>query len=51
MKSLLLDTSTKEIGLGIFENRSCLYEGYNESEKHYNAVVMVMIDKALKKLK
>jgi tRNA threonylcarbamoyladenosine biosynthesis protein TsaB len=51
MKSLLLDTSTKEIGLGIFEKRSCLYESYIESEKHYNAVVMGMIDKALKKIK
>jgi len=51
MKSLLLDTSTKEIGIGVFENRSCLYESYIEGEKRYNAVIMGMIDNALKKLK
>ncbi|MBN2754192.1 MAG: tRNA (adenosine(37)-N6)-threonylcarbamoyltransferase complex dimerization subunit type 1 TsaB [Candidatus Goldbacteria bacterium] len=51
MKSLLLDTSTKEIGIGVFENRSCLYESYIESEKHYNAVIMGMIEKALKKVR
>lgn len=51
MKSLLLDTSTKEIGIGVFENRSCLYESYIESDRHYNAVVMGMIEAALKKIK
>lgn len=51
MKSLLLDTSAKEIGIGVFENRNCLYESYIEGEKRYNAVIMGMIDKALKKIK
>ena len=39
MKTLLIDTSFREIGMGIFKNKVCLYEKYITAEKRYNEIV------------
>ncbi len=48
MKSLLIDTSTNNIGIGVFDGKKCLHESYTDGEKRYNSAIMGLIDEALK---
>ncbi|MCX8093561.1 MAG: tRNA (adenosine(37)-N6)-threonylcarbamoyltransferase complex dimerization subunit type 1 TsaB [Candidatus Goldbacteria bacterium] len=49
MIKLLVDTSGKEIGIGLFKDKKCLYEEYKIAEKTYNRIIMPLIDDAIKK--
>jgi tRNA threonylcarbamoyladenosine biosynthesis protein TsaB len=48
MIKLLIDTSGKEMGIGLFENKKCLYEEYKDADKAYNKKIMLLIDETLK---
>lgn len=50
MIKLLIDTSGKEIGIGLFQNKKCLFEEYKFADKTYNKKILPLINKALKKL-
>ena len=49
MKILAVDTSAKEVGIGVFENKKCLYERYMSADRAYNKHIMPMIAEALEK--
>jgi tRNA threonylcarbamoyladenosine biosynthesis protein TsaB len=48
MIKLLVDTSGKEIGIGLFKGKNCLCEEYRVAEKTYNKLIIPMIDEILK---
>jgi len=48
MIKLLIDTSDKEMGIGLFENKKCLFEKYKIADKAYNKKIMPLIDETLK---
>ncbi|MCX7698608.1 MAG: tRNA (adenosine(37)-N6)-threonylcarbamoyltransferase complex dimerization subunit type 1 TsaB [Candidatus Goldbacteria bacterium] len=48
MIKLLVDTSGKEIGIGLFKDKQCLYEEYKIAEKTYNKIIIPLIDKTIK---
>ena len=47
MIKLLVDTSNKEIGIGLFNNKKCLFEKYYNTDKTYNRQIMPMIKEAV----
>lgn len=49
MKILAVDTSGKEMGMGVFSGEKCLYERYLTADRAYNRHIMPMVDEALKK--
>lgn len=48
MIKLLVDTSGKEIGIGLFENKKCLFEEYKSADKTYNKKIIPLINQAIK---
>jgi len=49
MFKLLVDTSGKEIGIGIFKDKECLFEEYRNADKSYNKMIVPLINEAVKK--
>lgn len=49
MKILTVDTSSKEIAIGLFKGAKCLYEEYIVADKNYNKVLMPIIQESIKK--
>ncbi len=49
MKILCIDTSSKEIAIGLFDGGRTLSESYINADRNYNAVIMEIISKELKK--
>jgi len=47
MIRLLVDASNKEIGIGLFNNKKCLFEKYSDTDKSYNRQIMPMIKEAV----
>ncbi len=50
MLTLTVDSSTKEIGLGIFDGQKVLAEQYVVAEARYNKILVPLIDEILKKI-
>ena len=48
MYSLMMDTSTNEIALGVYRDKETVFEDYIPAEKRYNAVFMKFVDKGLR---
>jgi tRNA threonylcarbamoyladenosine biosynthesis protein TsaB len=48
MKLLCIDTSSKEIAIGIFDGKKSVVEEYLSADRNYNAVLMPLIMKKLK---
>lgn len=48
MIKLLVDTSGKEIGVGLFANKECLFEEYKFADKTYNKKIIPLINQAIK---
>jgi tRNA threonylcarbamoyladenosine biosynthesis protein TsaB len=46
LKILVVDTSGKEIGIGIFEGYKCLYEKYVTADRLYNRYIMPLVAEA-----
>jgi len=49
MLKLLMDTSNKEIGIGVFKGNKKLYAAYYRGERRYNMKILALVDRALKK--
>ena len=49
MNILVVDTSSKEIAIGLFKGDKCLYENYIVADKNYNKVLMPIIQESIKK--
>lgn len=47
MKILAVDTSGKEIGIGVFEGKKSLYEKYLKADRLYNRHIMPLVSEAL----
>jgi tRNA threonylcarbamoyladenosine biosynthesis protein TsaB len=47
VRILAVDTSGKEIGIGVFDGQKCLFEGYMTAERAYNRHIMPLINRAL----
>ncbi len=50
MRILAVDTSGKEIGIGVFKGQKCLFEEYITAERAYNRRIMPLINKAMDKV-
>src|SRR5208283_2877063 len=48
MLTLAVDSTTKEIGLGIFEGQKVIAEQYITAEARYNKILVPLIDEILK---
>ncbi len=49
MIKLLVDTSGKEIGIGLFKGKECLFEDYRNADRSYNKMIIPLINEAIKK--
>ncbi|HDQ26884.1 MAG TPA: tRNA (adenosine(37)-N6)-threonylcarbamoyltransferase complex dimerization subunit type 1 TsaB [bacterium] len=49
MLKLLIDTSNKEAGAGVYDSGRCLYEEYAEAGRAYNSIIMGLIDRVMEK--
>jgi tRNA threonylcarbamoyl adenosine modification protein YeaZ len=49
MNLLTIDTSSKEIAIGIFSGNNCLFEDYVAADKNYNRVLMPIIQESMAK--
>jgi len=49
MNLLVVDTSSKEIAVAVFNGSKCLYENYITVDKNYNKVLMPILQNALAK--
>lgn len=49
MNILTVDTSSKEIAIGVFKGGKCLLEEYIVADKNYNKVLMPIIQEGIKK--
>jgi tRNA threonylcarbamoyladenosine biosynthesis protein TsaB len=47
VRILAVDTSAKEIGIGVFSAEKCLFEEYVTANRAYNRHIMPLIDKAM----
>jgi tRNA threonylcarbamoyladenosine biosynthesis protein TsaB len=48
LKILAVDTSGREIGIGLFEGGKCLFEKYAVADRAYNRHIMQLVSEALK---
>jgi tRNA threonylcarbamoyladenosine biosynthesis protein TsaB len=49
LRILAVDTSGKEVGIGVFDGKKCLYESYITADRAYNRHIMPMIAGAIAK--
>jgi tRNA threonylcarbamoyladenosine biosynthesis protein TsaB len=49
LRILAVDTSGKEIGIGVFEGTKCLYEHYMKADRAYNRHILPMVAGAITK--
>jgi len=49
LRILAVDTSGKEIGIGVFDGKKCLYENYMKADRAYNRHIMPMVEEAISK--
>ena len=49
MNLLVVDTSSKEIAVAVFNGSKCLYENYITVDKNYNKVLMPILQNAIDK--